>query len=92
MPIAYWLKPSTAELFINGSLLSKYADLRQGLITGDNDRFLRFWSECDARKISTLNDRNKVSKNILLNHHVQVVEVEDKKILRVENIVNGTGI
>ena len=59
MPIAYWLKPSTAELFINGSLLSKYADLRQGLITGDNDRFLRFWSECDARKISTLNDRNK---------------------------------
>ena len=59
MPIAYWLKPSTAELFINGSLLSKYADLRQGLITGDNDRFLRFWSECDARKISTLNDRSK---------------------------------
>ena len=60
MPIAYWLKPSTAELFINGSLLSKYADLRQGLITGDNDRFLRFWSECDARKICTLNnDRNK---------------------------------
>ena len=59
MPIAYWLKPSTAELFISGSLLSKYADLRQGLITGDNDRFLRFWSECDARKISTLNDRNK---------------------------------
>ena len=59
MPIAYWLKPSTAELFINRSLLSKYADLRQGLITGDNDRFLRFWSECDARKISTLNDRSK---------------------------------
>ena len=59
MPIAYWLKPSTAELFINGSILSKYADLSQGLITGDNDRFLRFWSECDARKISTLNDRNK---------------------------------
>ena len=59
MPIAYWLKPSTAELFIKGSLLSKYADLRQGLITGDNDRFLRFWSECDARKISTLNDRSK---------------------------------
>ena len=59
MPIAYWLKQSTAELFINGSLLAKYADLRQGLITGDNDRFLRFWSECDSRKISTLNDRNK---------------------------------
>ena len=58
-PVAYWMKPSIAELFINDSLLSKYADLRQGLITGDNDRFLRFWSECDARKINTLNDENK---------------------------------
>ena len=33
---------------------------------------------------STLNDRNKISKNILLNHHVQVVEVEDKKILKID--------
>ena len=33
---------------------------------------------------SVLNDKNKVSKNILLNHHVQVVEVEDKKILRID--------
>ena len=31
---------------------------------------------------STLNDRNKISKNILLNHHVQVIDVEDKKILK----------
>ena len=33
---------------------------------------------------STLNDRNKISKNILLNHHVQVVEVEDKKIPKID--------
>lgn len=33
---------------------------------------------------STLNDRNKISKNILLNHHVQVIEVEDKKILKID--------
>lgn len=33
---------------------------------------------------SVLNDKNKVSKNILLNHHVQVVEVEDKRILRID--------
>ncbi len=33
---------------------------------------------------STLNDKNKVSKNILLNHHVQVVELEDKKILKID--------
>ena len=33
---------------------------------------------------STLNDRNKVSKNILLNHHVRPVAVGEKKILRID--------
>ena len=33
---------------------------------------------------STLNDRNKVSKNILLNHHVRPVIVGEKKILRID--------
>lgn len=33
---------------------------------------------------STLNDRNKVSKNILLNHHVRPVVVKGKKILRID--------
>ena len=33
---------------------------------------------------STLNDRNKVSKNILLNHHVRPVTVGEKKILRID--------
>lgn len=33
---------------------------------------------------STLNDRNKVSRNILLNHHVQVIEVGYKKILKID--------
>ena len=33
---------------------------------------------------STLNDRNKVSKNILLNHHVRPVPVGEKEILRID--------
>lgn len=33
---------------------------------------------------SVLNDRNKISKNILLNHHVKVVESGGKKILEIE--------
>lgn len=32
---------------------------------------------------SVLNDRNKISKNILLNHHVRIVEVERKKLLEI---------
>ena len=31
-----------------------------------------------------MNDRNKVSKNILLNHHVNPVPVGDKQILRID--------
>lgn len=33
---------------------------------------------------STLNNQNKVSKNILLNHHVRLVDVRKKKILRID--------
>ena len=33
---------------------------------------------------STLNDRNKISKNILLNHHVRPVPVGDTEILRID--------
>lgn len=31
-----------------------------------------------------MNDRNKVSKNILLNHHVRPMAVGEKKILRID--------
>lgn len=33
---------------------------------------------------SVLNDRNKISKNILLNHHVKVIEAEGKKLLQID--------
>ena len=33
---------------------------------------------------SVLNDRNKISKNILLNHHVKIVECEGKKLLEID--------
>ncbi|WP_138373665.1 MULTISPECIES: BREX-1 system adenine-specific DNA-methyltransferase PglX [Oscillospiraceae] len=57
--IAYWLSDEAVSLFEKGILLSEYADLKQGLITGDNNRFLRFWQECDSRKISVGGDRTK---------------------------------
>lgn len=33
---------------------------------------------------SVINDKNKISKNILLNHHVKVVEHEEKIILEID--------
>ncbi len=50
-PIAYWIKESIIDMFRNGSLMGAYAELKQGLITGDNDRFTRLWQECDRNKV-----------------------------------------
>ena len=53
LPFAYWIPIKTIDLFVNTPLMSTIADMKQGLITGDNDRFLRFWYECEQRKITT---------------------------------------
>ena len=58
IPVAYWVGDSIIELFETGSMMGKYADLKQGLITGDNDRFVRGWHECDINTIS-LSERDK---------------------------------
>jgi type II restriction/modification system DNA methylase subunit YeeA len=44
-PIAYWVPPSTIRSFVDNKNLGGIADAKQGLITGDNDRFLRLWHE-----------------------------------------------
>lgn len=44
-PIAYWASEAVLKAFVNCSSLSEHAAPRQGLATGDNDRFLRSWWE-----------------------------------------------
>lgn len=44
-PIAYWASPKVLSVFVNSPLLSEVAKPRQGLATGDNNRFLRLWFE-----------------------------------------------
>lgn len=51
-PIGYWL----SEAFINTFKNEKFDDhaiTKQGLATGDNNRFLRFWSEVSNLKIES---------------------------------------
>jgi hypothetical protein len=50
-PIAYWLTYNEVGIFSKGQSLHEYADIKQGLITGDNDRFLKLWYEVDLLKI-----------------------------------------
>lgn len=49
--IAYWLSPAVRQVFSNANLLGDVATLRQGLATGDNDRFLRHWWEVSLSNI-----------------------------------------
>jgi len=44
-PIAYWVSKTLRSVFSGNSLLRILAEVKQGLATADNDRFLRFWPE-----------------------------------------------
>ena len=49
-PFAYWLRPTFLSLLSSSSLLADLASVRQGMSTGDNDRFVRcLWEVCDPR-------------------------------------------
>jgi type II restriction/modification system DNA methylase subunit YeeA len=44
-PIAYWASQRVREVFASNGTISESFDARQGMATGDNDRFVRIWSE-----------------------------------------------
>ena len=51
IPVAYWITERVADAFDRGCSITEYVDTFQGIITGDNDKFLRFWHEVSADKI-----------------------------------------
>lgn len=50
-PIAYWVSEAVAEIFLTSPPLNSVGKPRQGLATGDNERFLRDWWECSLGRI-----------------------------------------
>jgi len=44
-PVAYWASKEVLEAFNNNAALSSEIETREGLTTGNNDRFLRLWFE-----------------------------------------------
>ncbi|TKF26090.1 BREX-1 system adenine-specific DNA-methyltransferase PglX [Vibrio kanaloae] len=50
-PIAYWLKTATREAFIKGESFESIATPRQGLGTGNNARFTRYWWEINNSRL-----------------------------------------
>lgn len=51
IPIAYWASENILKAFTKGKQLGSIASPRQGLATGDNNRFLRFWHEVKLNNI-----------------------------------------
>jgi len=51
-PIAYWVTDEDISNFIKGDPINKYIDTFQGIITGNNKKFLRVWYELSINKIA----------------------------------------
>ena len=51
-PIAYWVSEKEKELYENGNYFNKKCYPRKGIDTGENDCFLRLWSELNNNKSS----------------------------------------
>ena len=49
--IAYWLSKPMREAFRNGASIEQFASPRQGIKTGDNARFLRYWYEVSQHAV-----------------------------------------
>lgn len=50
-PIAYWASDNAIAAFKGGLLIGSVGEAKQGLKTGDNDRFIRGWWEVELGKI-----------------------------------------
>ena len=51
-PVAYWASDKMLNCFSAGTRLGDIADSKQGLATGENDRFVRLWQEVDRERIN----------------------------------------
>ena len=50
-PVAYWADRRLRDIYKSHTLLREIADVRQGLATSDNGKFVRFWHEVSLEKI-----------------------------------------
>ena len=103
-PIAYWLSNTYILSFLDGKLC-EYTKARIGLITGDNNRFLRLWHEVNSNNIgfNTLNVEESIESNLKWfpyqkggtfrkwygNHEYVVNWKNDGTEMKYDNSING---
>ena len=51
LPIAYWASNRLIDIFSKNKSIDNICSMRQGLATGNNDKYLRFWFEVDFNDI-----------------------------------------
>lgn len=56
-PIAYWVDDLIYNAFEKFTPLNKLVNMFQGIITGDNNKFLRLWWEVNNKKIALNKDK-----------------------------------
>lgn len=59
---AYWCSENVFEIFKNNKIINDIASPRKGLVTMDNNRFLRLWFEVDIDNIRFKNENAETSK------------------------------
>ena len=50
-PIAYWVSDRVREIFETHKILGNIYEVKQGMATSDNNRFLRYWNEISFKKL-----------------------------------------
>ena len=65
-PLAYWAPKSLVDIFENEASIGDLLDVKQGLATADNNRFLRLWWEVDIKDITfnAESTQDAVKKNV----------------------------
>ena len=59
IPLAYWISDEVFDCY-NEKLIEEYADVKKGLSTGDNNKYIRYWYEISINNIGLhLNEYNK---------------------------------
>lgn len=51
MPVAYWVSNAYVGIFMNKNKVGDYCYPKQGLHTGNNEKYLRLWHEVELAKI-----------------------------------------
>ncbi|MGR6835161.1 BREX-1 system adenine-specific DNA-methyltransferase PglX [Syntrophomonas erecta] len=51
MPIAYWMSKNWITLFEKQISIETYMNLKKGMSTGDNERFIKYWYEPSITKV-----------------------------------------